>query len=119
MNTNKVRVRLGDILLAIQRLELIVVGLDFETFNLSFEKQWLVDRGVEIVSEASRHIPDEMCAAYPAVSWKDIKSIGNRLRHEYNKVDPFIMWTIAIKHMPQLKPVIVDMLATLDASSKT
>ena len=119
MNVEKVRTRLGDMLLAMERLELIVGGLDFDTFKSSFEKQWLVDRGVEIVSEACRHLPDDMCAAYPAISWKDIKSIGNRLRHEYSKVDPFIMWTIATKHMPQLKPVIVEMLATLDASAKT
>ncbi|HEB79602.1 MAG TPA: DUF86 domain-containing protein [Rhodospirillales bacterium] len=41
-----------------------------------------VERGIEIISEASRQIPPEMKSNYPDIHWQEIASIGNLLRHE-------------------------------------
>ena len=106
--------RLGDILLAIERLELVVTRTPFDQYKSNFENQWLVERGVEIVSEASRHIPSELTDKYPQIEWRDIRSIGNRLRHEYERIDLLIMWTIATKHLAVLKPIVLEMLAKIE-----
>lgn len=46
-----------------------------------------LERFFEIVSEASRHIPEERRAAHPHIPWKRIAGIGNVLRHAYDGVD--------------------------------
>jgi uncharacterized protein with HEPN domain len=38
--------------------------------------RWAVERGVEIISEASRHIPDEIKAIESGIEWKKIAGIG-------------------------------------------
>jgi hypothetical protein len=35
------------------------------------------ERGVEIVSEASRHLPPELKARHPEIPWQKVAGIGN------------------------------------------
>jgi uncharacterized protein with HEPN domain len=44
-----------DILEAIGRIRLILDDAPLEAFEADWERQWLIERGVEIVLEASRH----------------------------------------------------------------
>jgi predicted transcriptional regulator len=41
-----------------------------------------------------RRIPDTWLADYPTEPWGQIKGIGNRLRHEYFRVDDAILWQV-------------------------
>ena len=45
-----------------------------------------VERGIEIISEASRHLGRDLKAQHKDVRWKDIAGIGNILRHDYQRV---------------------------------
>lgn len=47
-----------------------------------------VERNIERISEASRHIPEEMKARFPGIAWKEIAGIGNVLRHDYPRSAP-------------------------------
>ena len=96
-----------------ERIEKIAQSLDLDAFKASFERQWAIERGIEIISEATRHIPSELTAKHPEIPWHDIRGIGNRIRHNYQHVDPQIIWTIATKHVAELKPVIEALLAAL------
>ena len=75
--------RLRDILRAIDEITEVSEGITFKAYQADFRVRRIVERCVEIVSEASRHIPAEMKAKHPAVPWGAIWNIGNRLRHEY------------------------------------
>src|ERR671929_60765 len=48
--------------------------------------------------------------AYPDVPWPAIEAIGNKLRHGYRRIDAEIMWRIAVKSLPELRPVITALL---------
>ena len=111
---DRARIRLLDILDAMARVERHIRGVDLENFRSDKDKQWLIERGVEIISEASRHLPQPMIDAHPAIPWRDIRDIGNRLRHAYDQLDAGILWTVACVRLPELKPVIEAMLASLD-----
>jgi uncharacterized protein with HEPN domain len=52
--------RLLDIVEAIERVQCVLNGVSIEAFEADWEKQWLVERGVEIISEASRHHSDDL-----------------------------------------------------------
>jgi uncharacterized protein with HEPN domain len=49
--------RLTDIVEAIGRIHSVLEDVSLEEFESDWQRQWLVERGIEIVSEASRHLP--------------------------------------------------------------
>ena len=51
--------RLADIIEAIERIRRVLDGVTLEAFEQNWEKRWLVERGIEIISEASRHLTDD------------------------------------------------------------
>ena len=85
-----------DILEAIANVEADTDGLDFNQFAVDRRVRQLVERNVEIISEASRRLPDETKAAEPDIPWREIAGIGNILRHDYGVVRPDILWRIRI-----------------------
>lgn len=117
--TKDVRVRLEWILRAMDRVAAIVTGLDVPAFRAGIDKQWLIERGLEIISEATRHIPAERLARHPDIDWRRVRGIGNRLRRGYDQVDAGITFTIATQRLPELRPVIEAMLADLDNNQTT
>jgi len=52
--------RLTDIIEAIQHIRAETTGVPLDAFEADWRKRWLVERGVEIISEASRRLPDEL-----------------------------------------------------------
>ena len=88
----------------------MIDGADLGSYRTDLKLRLAVERCVEIVSEASRHIPDAEKARFGDVPWPEIAAIGNRLRHEYGRVDDAIMWGIATRSLPQLRPVVVAMI---------
>ena len=101
---------LDDILEAIEGVESVVAQHDAESFCASFVATKAVERCLEIISEGSRHVPDHFKSEFPDVPWREIKAIGNRLRHEYDRVDQLVVWRTATESLPQLRPVIVGMI---------
>jgi uncharacterized protein with HEPN domain len=57
--------RLADIVEAIEHIGSVLAGVTLDAFEADWQKRWLVERGVEIISEASRHLADEMKARHP------------------------------------------------------
>jgi len=84
----------------------------------SFAKGLFLQRGtersLEIISEAVRHLPDALLARRSEISWIDVRSIGNRIRHEYWRVDPALIWSIVMDDLPPLRAAVEDLLRHLD-----
>ena len=86
--------RLTDIVEAIERIRSVLRDTPLETFETDWQKQWLVERGVLIVSEASRHLTNELKTRHPEIPWTKVAAIGNVLRHSYESVAAPIMWKL-------------------------
>jgi uncharacterized protein with HEPN domain len=65
------RLHADDILQAIANIEADTADLDFERFAADRRTRQLVERNLEIISEASRRIPDHLKAAEPDIPWRD------------------------------------------------
>jgi len=78
--------RLTDIIEAIERIHGVLENITLEAFESDWQRQWLVERGIEIISEASRHLTDEMKARHPEIPWQKVAGIGNVLRHKYENI---------------------------------
>ena len=72
---------------------------------MCWRKYRLVQRGVEIISEASRHLTDEMKARHPEIPWQKVAAIGNVLRHNYENIAAPVIWKLAHTDLPALAKV--------------
>lgn len=63
--TRKVRHALHDILEAIERVDQITSGKTLAEFEQNWQLRWLVQRAIEVISEASRAIPSELTDTRP------------------------------------------------------
>lgn len=104
------QVRLEDIAEAIAGIRAALAGVVFDDFAQSWPLQRAVERGLEIISEASRGLAEANKAAHPSVPWNDIAGIGNILRHEYHRVEPLIIWNITVEHLPVLAVAVEKLL---------
>jgi uncharacterized protein with HEPN domain len=98
--------RLEDLRDAIDEAERFAAGMSFEDYLANPLVRRGVERCIEIVSEASRHIPEDRKAAHPEVPWRDIAGIGNVLRHGYRLVDHGIVWSAVRDDLPALRLVV-------------
>jgi uncharacterized protein with HEPN domain len=95
--------RLVHILTAINAIETALASKSSEDFANDLFLRLAIERAFEIISEASRRIPDEVKAQQPEIDWQRLADLGNRLRHAYHRVDPNILWQIAERDLPPLK----------------
>jgi uncharacterized protein with HEPN domain len=78
--------RLTDIVEAIEHIRGEVADMPLDAFEADWRKRWLVERGVEIISEASRRLPADLKARHPEIPWPKVAGIGNVLRHNYESI---------------------------------
>jgi uncharacterized protein with HEPN domain len=76
--------------------------------------RWIVQRAIEIISEASRAIPEELKRARPEIPWPQVRGIGNILRHEYQGLSDPIIWRVVTDELPRLKTAIEAIADALD-----
>ena len=83
-----------------------------------FRSDWLlrrgVERGIEIISEAARHLPDDLLEMAPEIPWKQVRGIGNILRHEYHKTSDPVVWAVVTDSLPPLRLAIQRIQDSLD-----
>jgi uncharacterized protein with HEPN domain len=77
---------LRDILHHIDLAANFVEGLDRAMFKADLRAFYAVTRCLEIISEASRRLPNELKARHPAIFWKQMADAGNVYRHDYEDV---------------------------------
>ena len=105
MKDRSIRLRLNDILRAIDGAAATIGTNDFDSFRAVYHMPRTIERCIEIVSEATRHLPAELKLKYPDIPWQPIAGIGNVLRHDYDIVDERIIWEVATVHFPKLPSV--------------
>ncbi|MBF0607031.1 MAG: HepT-like ribonuclease domain-containing protein [Candidatus Magnetobacterium sp. LHC-1] len=97
--------RLTDIVEAIERVCGVLEDVSLDAFEADWQRQWIVQRGVEIISEASRHLTDDMKGRHPKIPWQQVAGIGNILRHDYGNISAPIIWKLVRDDLPHLGKV--------------
>lgn len=105
--------RLSDVLEAILKIEKLTTGIDLARFESDDVTRLAVERLLEIVCEASRHIPDGVKATAPAIPWRKMVDFGNVLRHAYHATEAARVWDIVANELQPLKAFVTG---KLDAS---
>jgi uncharacterized protein with HEPN domain len=91
------------ILAAIDTISSMLANKKLENFTTDIPLRLAVERAFEIISEASRRIPENVKVQEEAIDWKRMVDLGNLLRHAYHRVDPNLLWQMAERDLPPLK----------------
>lgn len=94
---------LDDMLTALDGIAEATAGQSFEAFCGDWLLKHGVERGIEIISEASRAVPDDIKALRPEIPWHQVRAIGNILRHEYHGLSERILWNVVVDELPRLR----------------
>lgn len=98
---------------AITNIEMDTAGYDFERFRQDRRVRQLVERNLEIISEASRRLPQTAKDAEAQIPWRAIAGIGNVIRHDYHDTYPTILWETCTKDLHPLKGALSRIRATI------
>lgn len=107
---------LSDIVYHIDLADRFVAGLDFIGFRDELRTVYAVTRCLEIISEASRRLPEEVKARHPTIAWRNMAGAGNIYRHNYEDVAASAVWDAVKLALPPLRVVIEQELTTSRAS---
>jgi uncharacterized protein with HEPN domain len=71
-------------------------------------------RSIEIIGEAAKQMPADFRSANPAIPWKAIAGMRDRLIHGYFSVDYDIVWDVVENKLPELRPQIEELLREVE-----
>ena len=76
-------------------------------------------KAIELIGETLKHIPEDIKNKYPEVPWEDIYGMRNFLAHNYFASDREEIWKTLKEDIPELKPVIKEILEAELGKNKT
>ncbi len=86
------RSHLQDILDSIDAIQRFVDGMNAGSYQEDEKTQAAVERKMLTISEAAIRLKDQADTLCPGVPWRDIRGIGNWLRHQYDNVAVDVVW---------------------------
>jgi uncharacterized protein with HEPN domain len=93
---------LSDILEAARRLMVYTDNMTYEVFISDSKTQDAVIRNLEVIGEAVKNLSIELRMKYPAIPWKSMAGVRDRLIHNYFGVNLDIVWSIVTVELPEL-----------------
>lgn len=84
------------------RVARYLAGLDRHAFEQNEWARDAVERCIERVCEAAIRLGERAEELTPGQPWGDIRGMGNRLRHAYDRVNVDIVWRTAQARLPEL-----------------
>lgn len=108
----EIRVCLHDVLQAIEETESFFAGqsLDFTRYQQDVRTRRATERNLEIMGEAVGRVL-KFDPAFQLSNARQIIATRNRIIHGYDTVSDEMVWSIVVRHLPQLKQEVTALLA--------
>lgn len=116
MSPRNWRMRVQDILEAIQKIQEYAKGASLESLREDDRTVDAVVRNLTIIGEATRHVPVEIQTRYPDIPWNDMRDMRNVVVHEYFRVSYPILWRTIQSNLP---PLVEQLQSLLEAERGT
>ena len=80
----------------------LVSGMPYEAFRDDRVSFYAATRCLEIISEASRRLSQEVKDRHAHIAWRKIAAAGNIYRHNYEDVQQKLVWSTIHDDLPVL-----------------
>jgi uncharacterized protein with HEPN domain len=94
---------LNDIIIAITDIKEFTLGMSYEMFSGDKKTINAVIRSLEVLGEATKHIPLSFRKKYPDIPWNKMAGMRDVLIHDYMGVDLMTVWKVSQERLPELK----------------
>jgi uncharacterized protein with HEPN domain len=74
-----------------------------DVFRRDLMTQDAVIRNLQVIGEAAKKVSVETRAAHPAVPWKSMTGMRDRIVHDYFGVSLEIVWDVVANHLPAIR----------------
>ena len=108
---------MADIIENAERVKAYLAGLDRRAFEQDGRTRDAIERCLERICEAAHRLGQQAEVLMPGQPWGDIRGMGNRLRHAYDRIDLAIVWNTAQGRLPALVAEVRRALAQLQDGS--
>ncbi len=109
MTERSLELFIEDIIEAINKIGQYTKNLNYSEFR---ENELVVDaviRNLEVIGEASTHIPENLREKHSNLPWKRIIGLRNIAIHGYFKIELSMIWAIITKNLPETKDIIIEL----------
>ena len=100
---------LDDILGAIVETEEFLQDMAYEKFMVDRRTINAVIRSLEVLGEATKHVPAGFRNQHPDIPWSKMAGMRDVLIHDYMGVDLKTVWKVAQERLPEIKPLIEEL----------
>jgi uncharacterized protein with HEPN domain len=94
---------LNDIITAISDVEEFTRGMSYEMFAADKKTVNAVIRSLEVLGEATKHIPASFRKKHPDIPWSKMAGLRDVLIHDYMGVDLKSVWNVTQNRLQELK----------------
>ncbi len=94
---------LADILTAIAEIDDFTDGMNFDEFTTDKKTINAVIRSLEVLGEATKHIPAPYRKRHPDIPWSKMAGLRDVLIHDYMGVDLMTVWKVVKERLPEVK----------------
>ena len=105
--------RFTDIIENIDAIERFTADMDLHGFAVADQTIRAVKYSLLVISEAAVKLGDFAADLRPDIPWRNIRGLGNRLRHDYGNIDVVRIWLLIERDLPPLKAACRDALRGL------
>jgi uncharacterized protein with HEPN domain len=109
---------LADIIENAERIEGYLSGMDRSAFAGNGLVRDAIERCLERVCEAAHRLGEHAGELMPDQPWSDIRGMGNRLRHAYDRISLDVVWSAVHHDLPGLAADARRALALLRGTSQ-
>ncbi len=98
------RLYLEDIIETMEKMQGFVAGMTRAELEADDKTAFAVMRGLQIIGEAARRVPETIQATYAEVPWSLMIGMRNRITHDYLGIDYAIVWRTIHEDFPSVLP---------------
>jgi uncharacterized protein with HEPN domain len=80
--------------------------MSYESFSADKKTINAVIRSLEVLGEATKHIPLSFRKKHPDIPWSKMAGMRDVLIHDYMGVDLKSVWNVIRNRLPELKPLL-------------
>lgn len=113
-----IKIYLNDIIEYMERAEDYIREMTFESFSVDRKTSDAVIRCLEVIGEATKQIPEDVRSKYPAIPWRAMAGMRDKIIHSYFTVDFEAVWLVIKEDIPMLKPLLEHVRTFLDSNPK-